>query len=235
MISNIIHSSFRLLYDTHMTRNLPSPATDIVDEPWFDSLLSQGRRVHHPAGQIFHHSGNAIPTLSVIVSGQVELWHISEAGQEVWLGTCQSGDVIGTSVLIPQIIGEFDMVALTNIALLTLTEASFTAFSEREPQFSDAVMRRMAGVINQSRLSLIRSQTLPATGRIKNELLRLSDPIGIDLDKRIIRPNPVFADLARRAGTTRETVSRTVNALCKTGVLDRQPGALVLMDTTKLG
>lgn len=218
-----------------MSRNLPRPIKEIVDEPWFDSLLSQGRRVHHPVGQIFHHSGDALPTLSVIISGQVELWHNSETGQEVWLGTCHSGDVIGTSVLIPQIIGEFDMVALTNIAVLTLSAARFAAFSEHEPQFAEAVTQRMAGVINQSRLALIRSQTLPATGRIKNELLRLSDPIGIDPDKRIIRPNPVFADLARRAGTTRETVSRTVNALCKTGVLDRQPGALVLKDATKLG
>jgi CRP/FNR family cyclic AMP-dependent transcriptional regulator len=208
---------------------------EIVEEPWFDALLLTGRRIHFPAGQTFHHAGDPLPALNVIISGQVELWHIAKSGQEVWLGTCQSGDVVDTSTLIPQTIGEFDMVALTNVALLSLTHEAFQNFAKQFPDFADVVVSRVANLLNQSRTALIKAQTLPATGRIESELLRLSDPIGIDPDKRIIRPNPVFADLARRAGTTRETVSRTVNAMCKSGVLERQPGALVVMDAAKLG
>lgn len=208
---------------------------DIVEEPWFDALLLAGRRVHFPAGQTFHHAGDPIPALNVIISGQIELWHIAKTGQEVWLGTGQSGDVVDTASLIPQAMGEFDMTALTNVALLSLTHEMFQSFSKQHPDFADVVVSRVAKLLNQSRTALIKAQTLPATGRIESELLRLSDPIGIDPDKRIIRPNPVFADLARRAGTTRETVSRTVNAMCKSGVLERQPGALVVMDAAKLG
>jgi len=74
----------------------------------------------------------------------------------------------------------------------------------------------------------VEALTMSAKGRVCAELMRLSDPIGISPTKRIVRPNPVFVDLALRINSTRETVSRTVSALQKDGVVSREAGAMLI-------
>jgi len=59
-------------------------------------------------------------------------------------------------------------------------------------------------------------------------------PIGIDPDRHIIRPSPVFVELARRLNSTRETVSRTVSELQNQGILAREPGALIIENPERL-
>lgn len=75
---------------------------------------------------------------------------------------------------------------------------------------------------------LVEAVTLSSPGRVCAELLRLSHPVGIEPDKLIIRPTPVFVELAKQIDSTRETVSRTVSQLQKSGVLSREPGALLI-------
>ena len=75
---------------------------------------------------------------------------------------------------------------------------------------------------------LVEAITLSAPGRVCAELVRMSKPVGIDPDKRVIRPSPVFLEVALRVSSTRETVSRTVNALLKDGVLSRETGAMLI-------
>jgi CRP-like cAMP-binding protein len=81
---------------------------------------------------------------------------------------------------------------------------------------------------------MIEAYTLSAKGRICAELSRLSRVIGKAPDTRIIRPNPVFVDLAQRVNSTRETVSRTVSDLQKKGILAREPGAIIIKNPTRL-
>ena len=59
-------------------------------------------------------------------------------------------------------------------------------------------------------------------------------PIGIDPDRQVIRPNPIFIDMARKLNSSRETVSRTISELQKRGIIARQPGALVIEDPIRL-
>ena len=51
---------------------------------------------------------------------------------------------------------------------------------------------------------------------------------------QIIRPNPIFIELAERVNSTRETVSRTVSELQKKGILAREPGAIIINDPDRL-
>jgi DNA-binding GntR family transcriptional regulator len=44
-----------------------------------------------------------------------------------------------------------------------------------------------------------------------------------------IRPAPILSELAVRVGSTRETVSRAVNALERRGIIRREAGALVVV------
>jgi len=208
--------------------------TDFMDEDWLDELVSIGQRLHFPAGQIFHHAGEAISKIYLVVSGTVEIWHTSSDGKEVWLGSCTPGDVLGSTALISDELSAFDWLALSNIGLIAVSPDNFLSLADKRPEMVNSLYGRLSDLLNETRKAFILAQTKNAKQRIFHELLRLSDVMGMEPNQRVIRPNPIITDIARRSNTTRETVSRTVSQLCKSGVLKREPGAMLLLEPTKL-
>lgn len=207
---------------------------DFIDEDWLDELVAIGQRQHFPAGQIFHHAGETVSKLYLVVSGTVEIWHTSSDGKEVWLGNCVPGDLLGSTALISDELSAFDWLALSNIGLIAVSPDNFLSHADKRPAMVNSLYNRLSHLLNETRKAFILAQTKDAKGRIYHELLRLSEVIGVEPNQRVIRPNPIITDIARRANTTRETVSRTVSQLCKLGVLKREPGALLLLEPTHL-
>ena len=72
--------------------------------------------------------------------------------------------------------------------------------------------------------------TLSAAGRVHAERLRLAR-LG---DGRSVKPPPVLAALAVRVQTTRETVSRTISALERRGIVRRDGEALIIVAPHRL-
>ena len=98
-------------------------------------------------------------------------------------------------------------------------------FSQLQP-VSGALARRLAAL----RQRMLDNTLLSATGRICAELKRLAEAS----DDGVIRPLPVFAELAQRVQSTRETVSRTVSRLERRGVVQRTDGGLAVVAMHRL-
>jgi CRP-like cAMP-binding protein len=93
-----------------------------------------------------------------------------------------------------------------------------------------AVSRQLARRLEQLRLRMTETVLLSAVGRVCAELSRLAAADG----ERIIRPVPVFTELAVSTQTTRETVSRTVSQLESRGIVKRVNGGLKLVAPHRL-
>jgi len=93
-----------------------------------------------------------------------------------------------------------------------------------------AITRHLAGRLAAMRQRMVEVAMLSATGRIAAELLRRSRA-GPD---RVIRPMPVFAELAVTVQSTRETVSRTVSQWEKRGLVRRVDGGLEVVAPHRL-
>jgi DNA-binding MarR family transcriptional regulator len=77
---------------------------------------------------------------------------------------------------------------------------------------------------------MVERTTLSACGRVHAELLRMAR----QGDGRAIRPPPVLSALAVRVQSTRETVSRTIHALERRGIVRLEPGALIIVAPRRL-
>ena len=87
-----------------------------------------------------------------------------------------------------------------------------------------AITMQLARRLEAMRRRMVETVLLTATGRICAELARLARMSS----DHVIRPIPVFSQLAVNAQTTRETVSRTVSLLLKRGVFKRVEDGLLL-------
>jgi CRP-like cAMP-binding protein len=93
-----------------------------------------------------------------------------------------------------------------------------------------AVSRMLLKQLRTTASRMVERSTLSAAGRIHAELLRLAR-LG---DGRSLRPTPVLAALAVRVHSTRETVSRTIHALERRGLIRREAGGLVIVAPGRL-
>lgn len=93
-----------------------------------------------------------------------------------------------------------------------------------------AITRHLAGRLAAMRQRMVEAAMLSVTGRVAAELLRRARAA----PDRVIRPMPVFAELATSVQSTRETVSRTVSGWEKRGLVRRVDGGLKVVAPHRL-
>ncbi len=157
-----------------------------------------------------------------VVSGAVQVANYTQSGREIGFATIAAGGYFGELSAIDD---------LPRSAMVTATEDSFiaamspSAFDELLSQNAEVmrrVLKRLAQIIRKGNERITDLNTLGTAHRVYVELLRLVGPDPAVPHLWSIYPFPTHADLAARAGTTRETVARVLSRLVKTGLIERK-------------
>lgn len=186
-----------------------------------------------PSGRLFSMDDPA-SEIGFILEGQISAHVFSEAGQQTWVSQYLPGDFIGYTDYFIMNTRTSEAVADTFVQIVVLKPQMFEMLLRQNPDLQTLIQKDMAQRLNDMTLRLVEAVTLSAPGRVCAELKRMAKPIGRDPDSQIIRPNPVFVEVARRISSTRETVSRTVSRLCSLDVLSRTSGAIIIKDMERL-
>ncbi len=202
--------------------------SDIENRDWADILNPLGAVRGFSAGDLILFQGEAAKHIGLVISGHASARVNSERGDEVWVDQFGAGDFIGHISLLTQAPIDFEIRAESDVKVLFVPAQKFEDLLSSDKILSVALARDLAARLSVMTRRLVEAVTLSSPGRVCAELLRLSHPVGRDPDKLIVRPTPVFVDLALRINSTRETVSRTVSQLQKSGILSREPGALLI-------
>ena len=204
------------------------------DENWFEAFCSQSVETIYKRGEIISLQGEVPKTVGLVLSGKANAQSYSFNGDETWVGEYKEGQFIGLISLLNNEISGFEIKATSKLVVRVLSHDKMVELMKGDIALCEAVATDLARRLNTSISDIVNVHTLSVKGRICAELLRLALPIGIEPDRHIIRPGPVFVELARRLNSTRETVSRTVSELQGKGILAREPGALIIENPERL-
>jgi CRP-like cAMP-binding protein len=169
-----------------------------------------------------------------VASGTVRVVNFSLAGREVSFDDISAGGYFGELAAIDGQPRSATVVATAHTLTASLPAAAFRDVVLQHPPVAMALLKRLAAVIRQSTGRIMDLSSLGANNRVHSELLREARAAGITGNRAAIRPIPVHADLAARVSTTRETVARVLNDLARKRVVQRQSGALVILDVRRL-
>lgn len=126
------------------------------------------------------------------------------------------------------------VMALTDCLVASLPQEQFLDLLEKQPPIALKVMKALTGIIRTATDRIMDLSTLAANNRVHADLLRMARG-HMKGDKRAdISPIPTHSDIASRASTTRETVTRVLSDLAKNGVVERQKEALVVLGVEQL-
>jgi len=198
-----------------------------------DVAASIGRRAsdrRYPTAAIILKQGDRADATFLMVLGRAHAMSYGSDGQVVLLHEFARGDFFGALALTEPTPEDADVVAVEDVRASVFRAGDFLALIESYGCVGLVVSRMLLKQLRASSVRIVENTTLSATGRIYAELLRLAR-LG---DGKTIRPAPVLSGLATRVHSTRETVSRTINALERRGIIRRDKGSLVIVAPGRL-
>jgi len=192
---------------------------------------SIGRRAidrRYPLRAILLKQGDRADATFLLVTGRAHALIYGLEGQVALLHEYLPGDFFGAIANAePE---DADVVAVEELRAAVFLALDFLALADTYGCVGLAVSKMLLKQLRATAARMAERATLSAAGRVHAELLRLARRGG----GCVVRPMPVLANLAVRVHSTRETVSRTINALERRGIIRREDGALVIVAPHRL-
>ncbi len=185
-------------------------------------IASASRDTSFPARAIIVSLGARCDHVHVVLSGRARARAISLEGRQAMLEEYGPGDMFGEGALLSMTEQELEIVALDLVRAAVLLAHVMLGLMSTHASVAMAVSRQMIARLSAQNHRLAASSTLSATGRVHAEILRMAR----ERDDLMIGPPPVLSQLALRIQSTRETVSRTIAALQRRGIIQRDDQAL---------
>ena len=166
-----------------------------------------------------------------VTEGSVKITRLSKDGREVILAILNEGEFFGEMALLDGDLRSANVIALEKTDALTLKRKDFIDSLKKYPQIAIQLLKEMAHRLRESDRQITSLSLSDAEKRIALSLLRISDEQGvIKKGKVIISKPPIQQDIANMAGTSRETVSRTLKILEDERFIDRNGHELVIIN-----
>jgi len=193
-------------------------------------ILVRGRLRQFAGRATMVRRGDRVSTLYVIITGRAHAIVYSLDGQIVLLHEYCSGDFFGVVSPPYSATHDADVVAIERVCAFLLDGGALALLAEQHGCIGLALLKVMVDRLQQATARMYEHVALSAVERVHAELLRRARQ-SPDL---AIRPAPILSDLALRVSTTRETVSRAVNALERRGIIRRDADSLVVVAPHRL-
>jgi CRP-like cAMP-binding protein len=173
-------------------------------------------------------------TLYIIESGQVKVSLYNEAGKEIILSLLKSGDFFGEMSLLDSEPRSANVIATKASELLLLKQQDFLNYLARFPNLALLILKEISRRLRVADEKIGNLALLDVYGRIARYLISLAQSDGIEKENGFVIENlPTHSDIAGLLGTSRETVTRTLAHLQKSGVIQIR-GKNIFIDRTSL-
>ena len=181
-------------------------------------------------GSYFFFEGDPANYLYVLLSGRAKLCQVTPDGQQVNLRTLSPNQLFGAvGAIDAQAAYPACAQALEDSTALAIESAAFRRLLEQRPHLSFGMMRLMTGYIREMQSRFSEMATARVEQRIARTLLRLAGQLGRMVDQGLLVELPFSRqELAEMNGTTLYTVSRTLSAWEKTGMVTTGRGRVVI-------
>ncbi len=172
--------------------------------------------------------------LFVIISGKVKVSRSSSDGREVILSILSDSDFFGEMSILDGLNRSATVVALEDSELFIIQRKEFLDLLNKHPEITIALLSELTQRLRNADMKIKALSLKDAEGKVATVILQLADDIGkikhgtVEIDKL-----PLQQDLANMAGTSRETISRTIHSFARKGLVEMDGSKLKIIDYEK--
>ncbi|MBC7567618.1 MAG: response regulator [Pedobacter sp.] len=188
------------------------------------------RKVRHvKKKQVIYYEGDTANGLYLIVSGKVKTFKVAQDGRELLTGLYGLEEYFGTAALLA---GESYMEtaeAVENTSLCLIPRDLMERLLNKYPDVSSSFIKLLANNVLQNEQHLLELAYHSVRKRMSEVILRLHNSNREALFLNVSRDN-----LAAMAGIATETVSRILSDFNDEGMIERNGGKIVILDSDRL-
>lgn len=198
-----------------------------------DLLARAALRLRKPTGAAILAEGQPSDGLYIILRGRVNLVRVADGGRDLILSSLGAGDVFGEACVFGGGAMSTSAIAAVHCELLRVPPEALVDHMRREPETMLRLMRLQHDKLREIESVASGLALCDVEERLRRTLARLAKRQGRRVspsDGWIIAPVPTQSELARMVGSCRETVSRTLSAMARSGLVTSSGRRMILND-----
>jgi CRP/FNR family transcriptional regulator, cyclic AMP receptor protein len=205
-----------------------------LDESTLDKILSIGTKKGFGKDVIILQEEDAGAAFFVITKGSVKVCRSGLDEKEVILSILTESDFFGEMALLDGQNRSANVISTADTELFIIQRSDFLDLLQEHAEISIALLQELTKRLRTADAKIKSLSLKDAEGKVATVILQLADDIGkikqgvVELDKL-----PLQQDLANMAGTSRETISRTLHTFAKKGLIELDGSKLRILNYEK--
>lgn len=205
-----------------------------LDEPTLDKILSIGAKKTFGKDVIILQEEEAGAAFFVIIRGKVKVCRSGLDEKEVILSLLTESDFFGEMALLDGQNRSANVISTEDTELFIIQRSDFLDLLKEHAEISIALLQELTKRLRLADAKIKSLSLKDAEGKVATVILQLADEVGkikqgiVELDKL-----PLQQDLANMAGTSRETISRTLHTFAKKGLIELDGSKLRILNYEK--
>ena len=174
--------------------------------------------------------------LFVMVSGKVKVARVSndDKNKEVILSLLNPSDFFGEMALLDGLARSATVTSIEDSKVFIIQRNDFLNLIQEHPEVSIALLQELTQRLRAAGMKIKALSLKDAEGKVATVLLQLADDMGrIKQGVVEIEKLPYQHELANMAGTSRETISRTLHSFAKKGLVELEGTKLRIISYEK--
>ncbi len=205
-----------------------------LDESTLDKIAALGNFRKFEKESVILLENETGSALFVIVNGKVKVSRTSDDGREVILTILTDSDFFGEMAILDGQNRSANVTAIDDTELFLIQRSDFLDLLYNHPEVSISLLQELTKRLRGADMKIKSLSLKDAEGKVATVILQLADDIGkikqgvVEIDKL-----PFQHDLANMAGTSRETISRTLHSFSKKGLIELEGNKLRIINYAK--
>lgn len=197
------------------------PIFSELDPERIRQISLRGSRRFYKKDAVILHENETGSALFVIISGSVKVSRASDDGKEIILTILNESDFFGEMAILDGLNRSANVTAIEESELFMIQRVDFLNLLQENSEISIALLQELARRLRSSDMKIKSLSLRDSEGKVAAVILQLADDVGkIRRGKVEIDRLPFQHDLANMAGTSRETISRTIHSFAKRGLIE---------------
>ena len=212
------------------------PIFSELDQDTLEQLSRTGSIQNFSEDAIILSEKEAGSALFIIISGKVKISRISpeDDDKEVILSILNPSDFFGEMSLLDGLERSATATAMEESKILIIQRNDFLNLLREHPEVSIVLLQELTQRLRAAGMKIKALSLKDAEGKVATVLIQLADDVGkIKQGVVEIEKLPFQHELANMAGTSRETISRTLHSFAKKGLVELEGSKLRIVNYEK--
>lgn len=170
-----------------------------------------------------------------VVTGEVRVTSFTANGREASYNEKSAGQMFGELAAIDATPRVADVVAISNVSLLTMSHLDFNHLLRSNPKINERVMGLFVQEIRALTQRIYEYSAYDVRSRIHKRIYDLAIEQADSSDSVILNQFPRHSDIASRVATTREAVTREMSRLISLGLIKKIDNGILVPSIKKFG